>query len=57
MRQFKLVRHSQQFLAIHTRIHIHFQFRRHRISASEYRAARDCAFARWRDATGIAVVG
>jgi putative transposase len=57
MRQFKSVRHAQQFLSIHTRIHNHFQLRRHRLSASEYRAARDRAFARWRDATGVAIVG
>ena len=49
MRRFKSVRHAQQFLATHTPIHNHFQLRRHRLSASEYRVARDCAFLSWRD--------
>ena len=44
MRRLKSVRHAQQFLAIHTPIHNHFQLRRHRLSASEYRVARDRAF-------------
>jgi len=57
MRQFKSVRQAQQFLATHTAIHNHFQLRRHRLSASEYRAARDRAFLTWRDATGVALVG
>ena len=57
MRRFKSARHAQQFLATHTRIHNHFQLRRHRLSASEYRAARDRAFLTWRDATGVALVG
>ncbi|ANY84714.1 integrase (plasmid) [Microvirga ossetica] len=57
MRRFKSVRHAQQFLAIHAQIHNHFQLRRHRLSASEYRAARDHAFATWREATGAALVG
>ena len=57
MRRFKSVRHAQQFLATHAQIHNHFQLRRHRLSASEYRAARDHAFATWREATGAALVG
>jgi putative transposase len=57
MRRFKSVRHAQQFLATHSPIHNHFQLRRHRLSASEYRAARDRAFSSWRDATGTALVG
>jgi putative transposase len=56
MRRFKSVRHAQQFLSIHSPIHNHFQLRRHRLSASEYRAAREHAFATWRDATGAALV-
>src|SRR5919205_525784 len=56
MQRFKSVRHAQQFLATHSPIHNHFQLRRHRISASEYRPARDRAFATWRDATGAALV-
>lgn len=34
------------------RIHSHFQLRRHRIAANEYRAARDAAFCAWHDVTG-----
>jgi putative transposase len=55
MRRFKSARHAQQFLSVHTRIHNLFQLRRHRLSASEYRAARDCALATWRDVTGAAL--
>jgi putative transposase len=43
MRRFTSAGHAQQFLATHTPIHNHFQLRRHRLSASEYRAARDRA--------------
>ena len=57
MRRFKSAGHAQQFLATHTPIHNHFQLRRHHLSASEYRAARDRAFAAWRDATGAVLVG
>jgi putative transposase len=57
MRRFKSVRQAQQFLATHTPIHNHFQLCRHRLSASEYRVARDRAFISWRDASGAALVG
>ena len=57
MRRFKSAQQAQQFLATHSPIHNHFQLRRHRLSASEYRTARDHAFATWRDATGVALVG
>jgi putative transposase len=57
MRRFKSVRHAQQFVATHTLIHNHFQFRRHCLSASEYRAARGRAFATWYDLTGAALAG
>ena len=57
MRRFKSVRHAQQFLSIHTPIHNHFQLCRHRLSVSEYRIARDGAFATWREATGAALLG
>jgi putative transposase len=57
MRRFKSARHAQQFLSIHTPIHNHFQRRRHCLSASEYRVARNRAFSSWRDATGTALVG
>jgi putative transposase len=57
MRRFKSAGHAQQFLAAHSPIHNHFQLRRHLLSASEYRDARDHAFATWRDATGADLVG
>lgn len=57
MRRFKSAGHAQRFLATHTPIHNHFQLRRHRVSASEYRAAWDLAFATWRDATSAALMG
>jgi putative transposase len=56
MRRFKSARHAQQFLSTHSPIHNHFQLRRHRLSANEYRAAREHAFATWRDTTGVALV-
>jgi putative transposase len=55
MRRFKSARQAQQFLATHTPIHNHFQLRRHHLSASEYRAARERAFATWRNATDAAL--
>jgi putative transposase len=57
MRRFKSAGQAQQFLATHTPIHNHFQLRRHRLSANGYRAARDRAFAAWRDTTGATLVG
>jgi putative transposase len=55
MRRFESARDAQQFLATHTPIHNHFQLRRHHLSASEYQAMREHAFATWRDATGAAL--
>lgn len=57
MKQFKSARHAQQFLSTHSSIHNHFQLRRHHLSATEYRTARDQAFVTWREATGTAFVG
>jgi putative transposase len=54
MQRFKSARHAQRFLSTHSRIHNHFQLRRHRMTATEYRTARDTAFATWRDVTGVA---
>ena len=56
MQRFRSARHAQRFLSTHSRIHNHFQLRRHRLSANDYRAAREHAFATWRDATGAAFV-
>ena len=54
MQRFKSARHAQRFLSAHRRIHNHFQRRRHRLTAKQYRAARDPAFRTWRDLAGVA---
>ena len=54
MKHFKSTRHAQRFLSSHSRIHNHFQLRRHRLNANEHRAARDAAFRAWRDVAEIA---
>src|ERR1700740_2257136 len=54
MQRFKSARHAQRFLSNHSRIHNHFQLRRHRLSASDHRQARDIAFLTWRDVAGTA---
>ena len=54
MRRFMSARHAQLFLSTHARIHNHFQLRRHRLTADQHRAAREAAFAAWRDVTGTA---
>ena len=54
MQRFKSARHAQRFLSSHGQIHNLFQLRRHRLTAPEHRAARDCAFQTWRDAAGVA---
>ena len=54
MRRFKSARHAQRFLSAHSRIHNHFQLRRHRLTVTEHRAARDHAFRTWREVAGVA---
>ena len=54
MQRFKSARHAQRFLSNHCRIHNHFQLRRHRLTATAYRTARDATFHTWREVTGIA---
>jgi putative transposase len=56
MQRFKSARHAQRFVSAHSRIHNHFQLRRHRISAIEYRAARSRAFSAWREVAGVAAI-
>ena len=53
MQRVKSARHAQRFLSNHSRIHNHFQRRRHRLSAREYRRTRDAAFRTWRDVAGM----
>ncbi len=54
MQRFKSPRHAQRFLSIHARIHNHFQYRRHRLTADQHREVRNAAFGTWRDVTGTA---
>jgi putative transposase len=49
MQRFKSARQAQCFLSTHGRIHNHFQLRRHRLSAVDYRTVRVEAFRTWRD--------
>jgi putative transposase len=55
MQRFTSARQAQRFLSSHSRIHNHFQLRRHRLSASEHRQARDTAFRTWRDAAEVSM--
>jgi len=52
MQRFKSARQAQRSLSTHGRIHDHFQLRRHRLSAVDYRTVRDGAFRTWRDVAG-----
>src|SRR5215472_3965711 len=54
MKRFKSARHAQRFLSAHSRIHNHFQLRRHHLSANQYRAARENALRTWRDVAEVA---
>ena len=54
VQRFKSARHAQRFLSVHSCIHNHFQLRRHRLTASNHRAARDAAFRSWREVAGVA---
>ncbi len=54
MQRLKSARHAQRFLSAHSRIHNHFQLRRHRLTADQHRAARDHAFRAWRELAGVA---
>ena len=54
MQRYKSARHAQRFLSAHSRIHNHFQLSRHRLTASDHRAARAEAFRIWREITGVA---
>jgi len=54
MQRFKSARHAQRLLSIHSRIHNHFQLRRHRLTADQHRTARDAALRTWREVVGVA---
>jgi putative transposase len=54
MKRFKSARHAQRFLSAHSRIHNHFQLRRHHLNANQYRTARNAAFCTWHDVAEVA---
>ena len=51
MQRFKSPGQAQRFLSAHGMIYGHFRPRRHRMTADEYRRARDKAFRVWRQET------
>jgi putative transposase len=53
MKRFKSARHAQRFLSAHDPINNLFLLPRHRMSATDYRADRTCAFETWHDVCGI----
>jgi putative transposase len=53
MQRFKSSRHAQGFLSAHAFIHGHFHPCRHRMKASEYRAARARTFKIWTQETCV----
>ncbi len=54
MQRFKSAWQAQRFLSAHSRIHSHFQLRRHRLTADQHRAARDAALRTWHEVVGVA---
>jgi putative transposase len=55
MQRFKSMRQAQRFLSAHSRIHSHFQLRRHLISATAYQSLRNRAFQIWQDVAHVAL--
>jgi len=53
MRRFKSAGHAQRFLSAFGPIAGHFQSRRHRMSAGEYRATLHSRFQVWNEVTGV----
>jgi putative transposase len=56
MRQFKSTKQAQRFLSAFGPIAGHFQPRRHRLSAGEYRAILQDRFLQWNEVTGMKLV-
>ena len=54
MKRFKSARQVQRFLSAHDQINNLFHLRREHVPTSEYRAARERAFAMWADISGVA---
>ena len=57
MPRFKSLRQAQRFLSAHALISAHFRPRRHRMTASRYRATRAKAFKSWTQETCTQSVG
>ncbi len=57
MRKFKSAKHAQRFLSAFGPISQHFQPRRHRLSAREYRAILQGRFQTWKEVTSVKLVG
>ena len=57
MRRFKSAKHAQRFLSAFGPISGHFQPRRYRLSAGEYRAILQTRFQQWDEITGMKLVG
>ena len=53
MRRFKSAKHAQRFLSAFGPITGHFQPRRHRLCAGEYRAILQSRFQQWQEVTGV----
>jgi transposase-like protein len=53
MRRFKSTKHAQRFLSAFGPISGHFQPRRHRLKAEEYRAILQGRFQQWNEITGV----
>jgi putative transposase len=53
MRKFTSVKHAQRFLSAFGPIAGHFQPRRHRLGAREYRAMLQGRFQQWNEVTGV----
>src|SRR5260370_222412 len=56
MRKFKSAKHAQRFLSAFGPICGHFQPRRHRLRAREYRAIVQGRFQQWNEVTGVKLV-
>jgi len=57
MRRFKDPGHAQRFLAAYGPIASHFRPRRHRLTATAYRATRYERFKAWHEVTGAQAIG
>ncbi len=56
MKRFKSAGHAQRFLSAHDGINNLLHLRRHRVPATQYRAARTRACQVWAEVTGVAAV-